>query len=179
MRRWRLGGLVGGLAPKPLTSQRPPAGPLAPHQPPAPALPAGRLARSPLAPPPPAGRPTRRLVQALLALGLLSGLAACAPAPPPPTVVNLTLIATSDVNATPGGQGAPLVVRVYQLSSDAAFSGAEFFQLFNQDAATLKSDMVKKDEYILAPGQTRTATLNPNATVTEIGIFAAYRGFRR
>jgi type VI secretion system protein VasD len=169
MRRWRLGGLVGGLAPEPRASQRLPAAPILPQRPPAPPL--------------PAGLPRRRLAQALLTLGLLTlglltVLAACAPPPPPPTVVNLTLVATSDVNGTPGGQGAPLVVRIYQLSSDAAFSGAEFFQLFNQDAATLKSDLVKKDEYILAPGQTKTATLNPNSTVTEIGIFAAYRSFQ-
>jgi type VI secretion system protein VasD len=135
----------------------------------------GGLAPGLLAPRRPA---SGRLAQAFLVLGLLSGLAACAPAPPPPTVVGLTLAAAPDVNATPGGQGAPLVVRVYQLSSDAAFSGAEFFQLFNQDAATLKTDLVKKDEYILAPGATKTATLNPMSTVTEIGIFAAYRSFQ-
>jgi type VI secretion system protein VasD len=155
MRHWRLGGLVGGLALGPLAPRRRPVGRLAP------------------------GHPLGRLAPALLALGLLSSLAGCAPPPPPPpTVVALTLVATSDVNAAPGGPGAPLVVRVYQLSSDAAFSGAEFFQLFQQDAATLKTDLVKKDEYILAPGQTKTAALNPMSTVTEIGIFAAYRSFQ-
>ena len=178
MRRWRLGGLVGGLAPGPLAMPRFSVGlpmrSLAPPWFPWGWLPVGRLSRALFAP----GIAKRRFAQALLALGLLSTLAACAPAPPPPTVVNLTLVATSDVNGTPGGAGAPLVVRVYQLSSDAAFSGAEFFQLFNQDAATLKSDQVKKDEYILAPGQTKTATLNPMSTVTEIGIFAAYRSFQ-
>jgi len=146
MRRWRLGGLVGGLAPWLLAKCLTPVG---------------------------------RLPVALVALGLLGSLASCSPPPPPPpTVVTVSLTATSDVNAAPGGPGAPLVVRVYQLSSDAAFSGAEFFQLFQQDAATLKTDLVKKDEYILAPGQSKSATLNPMSTVTEIGIFAAYRSFQ-
>jgi len=115
----------------------------------------------------------------VLVLGLLGGLAGCTPPPPPPpTVVTLNLVADKDVNSTPGGAGAPLVTRIYQLSSDAAFSTAEFFQLFNQDQATLKTDLVKKDEYILAPGQTKTATLNPTDMVTTIGIFAAYQNFQ-
>jgi type VI secretion system protein VasD len=114
----------------------------------------------------------------VLVLGLLGGLAGCSSPPPPPTVVALTVVADKDVNPTPTGQGAPLVVRVYQLSSDAAFSTAEFFQLFSQDQATLKTDMVKKDEYILAPGQTKSATLNPTDPVTTIGIFAAYQSFQ-
>ncbi len=115
----------------------------------------------------------------VLLLGLLGGLAACAPPPPPPpTVVNVSLTASKDVNPTPGGQGTPLQITVYQLGSDAAFGSAEFFQLFSQDAATLKTDLVKKDQYILAPGQTKTATINPLDTVTAIGIFAAYQNYQ-
>src|SRR5580698_260119 len=120
----------------------------------------------------------RRRWVGLLVLGLFGGLAGCAPAPPPPTVVNLALAADANDNPTAGGQGAPLVVSVYQLSSDAAFSTAEFFQLFSADAATLKTDMVKKDQYILAPGGSKSATLSPNSTVTSIGIFAAYQNFQ-
>jgi type VI secretion system protein VasD len=114
----------------------------------------------------------------LLVLGLLGWLAGCAPAPPPPTVVNLALAADANDNPTATGQGAPLVISVYQLSSDAAFSTAEFFQLFSADQATLKTDMVKKDQYILAPGGSKSATLSPNSTVTSIGIFAAYQNFQ-
>ena len=113
-----------------------------------------------------------------LVSGLLAGLAACSPPPPPPTVVNVAMSADQDDNKDPAGHGAPLVVRLYQLGSDAAFGSAEFFQLFNQDAATLKTDLVKKDEYILAPGQSKSATLNPMDPVTAIGVFAAYREYQ-
>ena len=75
-------------------------------------------------------------------LGVLTAVAACSapPKPPPPTVVELTLTATPDANPSPSGQGAPtqgapLVVRIYQLGSTSAFTGAEFFPLFNQDQA--------------------------------------------
>jgi type VI secretion system protein VasD len=111
-------------------------------------------------------------------LGVLTAVAACSAPPPPPTVVQLTLTATPDVNPSPSGQGAPLVVRVYQLGSTSAFTGAEFFPLFNQDQATLGTDLVKRDELTLVPGQTRTLTLTPTEQVKSIGVFAAYRDFQ-
>jgi type VI secretion system protein VasD len=111
-------------------------------------------------------------------LGVLTAVAACSAPPPPPTVVQLTLTATPDVNPSPSGQGAPLVVRVYQLGSTSAFTGAEFFPLFNQDQATLGTDLVKRDELTLVPGQSRTLTLTPTEPVKAIGVFAAYRDFQ-
>ena len=100
------------------------------------------------------------------------------PPPPPPTVAELKLVATSDVNPTTSGAGAPLVVRVYQLGSTAAFEKAEFFQLFQNDAATLGADLIKKEEYRLAPGETKTETLKPPDSVHAIGVFGAYRAFQ-
>ena len=114
--------------------------------------------------------------------GLLVLPAACgAPPPPPvpPTVAQLTLSTTADANPTDAGQGAPLVLRVYQLSSPAAFEKAEFYRLYNQDTATLGADLIKKDEYLLAPGTSRTITLNPAEPVRAIGVFGGYRAFQK
>ena len=108
----------------------------------------------------------------------LLGVAGCAPAPPPPTVVNLQASATATVNATPQGQGAPVAIRIYQLASKAAFERAEFFPLYNTDAAALGPDLVKKDEFLLAPGSSKSVTLQPADTVRVIGVFAAYRDFQ-
>lgn len=110
-------------------------------------------------------------------------LAACGgspppPAPPAPTVVELNLKAAPDSNPTASGQGAPVALRIYQLGSTTSFEGAEFFQLFNGDAEILKSDVVKRDDVLLAPGQTRTITIEPTDAVKAIGVFAAYRDFR-
>jgi type VI secretion system protein VasD len=93
-------------------------------------------------------------------------------------VVNLSMTTSADVNPNQAGQGAPVGVRVYQLSSPAGFEKAEFFRLLNQDSATLGSDVVKKDEYLLPPGTTKTANLSPAPTVKAIGVFAAYRDFQ-
>jgi type VI secretion system protein VasD len=116
---------------------------------------------------------------AVLGSGLLAMLASCAPPPPPPpTVVQLTLTASPDANPTASGQGAPVQLVVYQLGSASGFSSAEFFQLFNQDQATLGADLIKKDQFTLAPGQSKTATLSPTDMVKSLGVFAAYRDFQ-
>ena len=117
---------------------------------------------------------------ALGALVLTASLAGCAAPPPPvpPTVVALTLAATADANQTTAGQGAPVALRVYQLASTSAFTGAEFFQLFSQDQATLGPDLVKRDDMIIAPGASKAITLTPIDTVKAIGVFAAYRDYQ-
>jgi len=120
-----------------------------------------------------------RWVYQAAALALLAGIAGCSsPPPPPPTVVNLTVSASPAVNPTAGGQAAPIVVRVYQLGSTNGFEQAEFFQLFNQDQAFLKTDLIKRDDFLLAPGQTKTATLTPTDQVKALGVLAAYRDFQ-
>jgi type VI secretion system protein VasD len=114
------------------------------------------------------------------ALALLAAAAGCSapPPPPPPTIVDLSVSASPDVNPTPAGQAAPIVVRVYQLASSTGFEQAEFFQLFNQDQAFLKTDLVKRDDFLLAPGQSKTATLTPTDQVKALGVLAAYRDFQ-
>jgi type VI secretion system protein VasD len=119
----------------------------------------------------------RRQLGRILAFAL--ALAGCTPPPPPPTIVNLVLAASADVNPTASGVAAPLELRVYQLASESGFSNAGFFQLFNQDRATLGADLIKSDSFILAPGQTKTATLTPTDAVKSIGVFAAYRNYQQ
>ncbi len=109
----------------------------------------------------------------------LAGLAACsAPPPPPPTVVNVNASAAADVNPSPSNAPAPIALRIYQLTSGANFGSAEFFALYNNDAATLKTDIVHRDDLLLAPGQSKTLTLKPDPTVKTIGVFAGYRDFQ-
>ena len=120
----------------------------------------------------------RRAGLCLIAPVAVFGLAACGgPPPPPPTVVNLTLTTTADSNPSASGQGAPVVVRVYQLSSGAGFEKAEFYRLYNSDTATLGADIAKKDEYLLPPDTSKTVALQPPTSVTALGVFAAYRDF--
>ncbi|MDE2007560.1 MAG: type VI secretion system lipoprotein TssJ [Rhodospirillales bacterium] len=116
----------------------------------------------------------------MAALLLTGALAGCgAPPPPPPTVIQLTLVATKDANApAPGGQGAPVMLRVYQLAAASNFDAADFFQIYNHDTATLGTDLVHKDQYLLAPGTTKTVTLMPKDQAKALGFFAAYGNFQ-
>ncbi len=106
------------------------------------------------------------------ALGLV--LAGCGGAPPPapPTVVNATVVTAANTNGA-----APVALRIYQLASPTGFDGAQFFQLFDKDAATLKADLVKRDDLLMAPGTSRTLALMPEDRVHAVGIFAAYRDY--
>ncbi len=111
---------------------------------------------------------------------LLLLLVSCAapPPPPPPTIVSLTISASPDVNPGPDGHGAPVTLRLYQLGSASGFGNAEFFALYNADAATLGSDLAKRDDVILAPMQTVKKTLTPRDDVKSLGVFAGYRNFQ-
>lgn len=100
------------------------------------------------------------------------------PPPPPPTVAEIKIVAASDVNPTEPGQGAPVVVRIYQLGATDTFERVEFFPLLHADATTLGPDLIKKEEYLLAPGTTKEETAKVGDKVQAIGIFAAYRDFQ-
>lgn len=108
---------------------------------------------------------------------LTLAVVSCAAPPPPPTTVELAIKATADVNPGPGGAGAPVSLRVYQLKSSAGFKAAEFFQLLEKDAAVLKDDIVQRDDYLLSPGDSKTVAITMEDRARSIGVFAAYRDY--
>lgn len=115
----------------------------------------------------------------LAGLAMLSALAACGgPPPAPPTVVNVSISTTADNNPTTDNKAAPLALRVYQLAGTANFSAAEFFPLYNDDTTALKSDLVHRDDFLMAPQTTKSESILPRDGVTAIGVFGAYRGFQ-
>lgn len=113
---------------------------------------------------------TRKCLFTATTLALLAGCGG--PPPVPPTVVNATITSASDTNA-----GAPVALRIYQLVSPAGFAGAQFFPIFDKDAAVLKDDIVKRDDLLMAPGTSKTLTLMPEDRAHAIGVFGAYRDY--
>jgi type VI secretion system protein VasD len=88
-----------------------------------------------------------RVKVALLAVLIMTGCGKGAPpppiviAPPPkPAPAALTIAASADANPDDTGRPSPVVVRVYQLKADAAFAGAEFFPLFDDDQKVLGAE---------------------------------------
>ena len=107
-------------------------------------------------------------------------LAGCAGTPPPsPTVVAVTLQTTMAVNPDLRQRASPLVVRIYELKSSAAFEGADFVSLFERDQAALGAEMASREEFVLQPGETRPwqKTAAPDAKF--IGVMAAFRDIER
>jgi type VI secretion system protein VasD len=86
-------------------------------------------------------------------------LAGCGGAAPPPKApekcpeqnVTVSLLASPSVNPAAGGGARAVVVRVYQLKSDARLVNATFDQVWKEDKVRLGDDLVKEDEVLVYP----------------------------
>jgi len=117
--------------------------------------------------------------------------AACAKAPPPAlppitiaappetkTKSAMTLAASADTNPDANGRPSPVVVRVYQLKTDAAFKGAEFFALYDDDQKVLGPELISRDEFVLAPSEKKTINVAVSKETRFVGALAAFRDIR-
>jgi type VI secretion system protein VasD len=125
----------------------------------------------------------RNLTRLALTLGVLA-VAACAkpPAPPPPPVVSeiqLQVLAGADVNPDARKRASPVTVRIYALKSAAPFEAADFFSLFDKDTATLGSELVQREEFLMRPGDQKALPLRFGPEVKAIGVMVAYRDLER
>jgi type VI secretion system protein VasD len=118
---------------------------------------------------------SRRLILLVAAALLLS---ACAAKPPKPAPAHAELIVSGDVNPDASGRASPVVVRVYQLRNDGEFNGAEFFSVYEKEKETLGASLVSREEYVLAPGESRKLELPLNAETRFIAVVAAFRDIR-
>lgn len=96
-----------------------------------------------------------------------------------PTVLAGSLHAAANLNLSVNQRPSPLLVRLYELRSDASFAKADFTALHQSDVATLGSDLVLRDEWLLQPGESRPLqrTLSPETRF--IGVFGVYRDIER
>ena len=114
----------------------------------------------------------RHLAATLAATALLG---ACASKPPPPASVAGTIEASAQVNPSASRRPSPILVRIYELKSVASFNAADFMSLYQRDQASLAADMLAKEEFTLAPGETKSfaKTLAPDTRF--LGVVGAYR----
>jgi type VI secretion system protein VasD len=123
------------------------------------------------------------------ALTALAAAGACAKAPPPQTLPPITIAAapeartksamtvaaSADTNPDGSGRPSPIVVRVYQLKTDAAFKGADFFALYDDDQKVLGGELITRDEYVLNPSERKTIDVTVSRDARFIGALAAFR----
>lgn len=112
-------------------------------------------------------------------VALLLVLAGCASPPPKPTQVAATLQAAADVNPDVRRRASPLVVRIYELRSGAAFESADFVSLYERDQATLAAEMGSREEFVLRPGETKTWEKTTAPDIKYIGVIGAFRDIER
>jgi type VI secretion system protein VasD len=111
-------------------------------------------------------------------------LAACADPPPiviekepeaPPTIVELSIEASPDLNPDGSGRASPVVLGIYELRSPTQFLTADYFALTGQPAAALGADLVNSDQLGVGPGQTTKLTREIDDQSQQIGFVAGYR----
>lgn len=124
-----------------------------------------------------ASAPARHTLVLALVLSAAFALGACGSAPqqPDPTTIELTVIAAPDANADPAGNGLPVVVRIYELKNTGRFDGADFYSLYDNEATTLESDLIAREQLDMRPGQAREIVRKADTGTQYLGVLAAFR----
>lgn len=125
------------------------------------------------------GTPNRRRalsrvfrVLALVGAALVPG---CATEQVAPTEIIAQVSAVASLNPDSEGRASPLVVRLYELTAGSPFDSADFFDLYDQDKATLGETFVAVDEIRVLPSDSKTITRTLQPTTRFVGIVAAFR----
>ena len=105
-------------------------------------------------------------------------LTACASKPPKLVPTHAELIVSGDVNPDSAGRASPIVVRLFQLRNDGEFAAADFFALYEKEKETLGASLISREEYVLAPGESRKLDLPLASDARYIAAIAAYRDIR-
>ena len=114
------------------------------------------------------------VVSILVALGLLVGCSSVSPFATL-TKLDLTLVASDEVNPDRHGRPSPVVVQLLELRHPVAFENADFFSLYGRGEQALPKDWVASEELELRPGEQRLLKLSIERHSRYVGVLAAYR----
>jgi type VI secretion system protein VasD len=89
--------------------------------------------------------------------------------------VKAAVTAAEDLNPDYQGRPSPVNIIVFQLVSADAFSNADFFSLFEPEAAVLGGDMLARTQMLLKPGESREWVAEFSKETRFVGVIAAYR----
>nr|WP_295828186.1 type VI secretion system lipoprotein TssJ [uncultured Azospirillum sp.] len=121
----------------------------------------------------------RKTTWSAAALAAALALAACssAPKPPPPTTIRLTVVGAKALNPDPSGRPSPVMLRLYQLGPSDAFANADFFQVMDQDKATLGPTLLDRQELAVQPDNKQSVTIQPKPDVKTLAVAAGFRAY--
>ena len=111
------------------------------------------------------------------AAGLVAGaaLVACTGVTSRDPSLRLTFLGGTDQNPDAIGNAAPVAVHIFHLAGADRFNRADVFSLIERESTTLTSDVLRSEEFVLAPGETREVQQPLTRNVRYIGIIVLFR----
>ena len=115
----------------------------------------------------------------LSACGVASSLTRADAAPTAVPTAVFEIVAARTLNPDINGVPKPLLLKVYELRSAAAFERAGFLDLQEKDEAQLGGDLVRREEFLINPGERRIIERKGNPDVRAFGLLASFRDLER
>jgi len=91
------------------------------------------------------------------------------------TKADITIKASANLNPDIDSRPSPIMLRIYELKSTAAFNNADFFTLYDRDVSELGADYVARDDVEINPGESKEIAREFSLDTRYLGIIAAYR----
>ena len=101
-------------------------------------------------------------------------LTACS-STPDPTLLDLTLTASADLNPDLTNRPSPMVIKLVELKSHTAFENADYFALSANTKSVLGPDYVAEEMMPVRPGEIKKFKLRLYPESRFIGVLAEYR----
>lgn len=106
-----------------------------------------------------------------ITLLLLNGCAST----PKPVIVKISINAQPSLNPDSRGRPSPVVMKLYELKSDVAFNGGDFFSVFDNEQKTLGGDLLNSEVFQLRPGETLKLERPIQPDARYVAVVAAFR----
>lgn len=113
------------------------------------------------------------VVSALVSIMLLAGCQAMYATFPPSTKLHFKV--AGDINPDLENRPSPVIIKVYELASKTVFESQDFFALYDNPEAVLRTDLLKKDELVFEPGQRNEYKMALQPATKAVALVAAYR----
>jgi type VI secretion system protein VasD len=93
--------------------------------------------------------------------------------------IDLAVASQANVNPDHTGRPSPVIVKIYEMRSDLAFSQSDFYPLFESPVQVLGAELLAADEMVLLPGEARRITYDPVKETRFLGVLAGFRQMER
>ncbi|MCE9821545.1 type VI secretion system lipoprotein TssJ [Vibrio alginolyticus] len=88
---------------------------------------------------------------------------------------DLEIAGSHNINPDSNGRPSPVVVYVFELTSNTIFESQDFFSIYEESEKVLGPDLVNKYEVSLTPGQKETYQASMSPKTEYLGIVVAFR----